>query len=351
MSLTRDELSELLRQYGIMEFGEMRMVDSSHGEADIRHNYILDNQYVLRVNSVNVMNERRIGELNTLIRRYRAFGLQAPLFLAAVSGNFVVEYGGKYCYLSEYLDYPLADDVKDSCREELIRERLVLVATFAQKYRNVDLTDTVSMYSIFDLSPYDQLTGIDEKQDNFQNLVQDLNAVGERALAEKLTAQYRSIREKLLPIYRTLPRCVFQGDENFSNLCVDKEKHIIGLFDFNMSGTEVIANYLANIAFQGNFYYTEEMMQAHTAEEIFARMMHSYEESTAEICRYYPFTQRELYAYGLYSRIVMISGYVNQAAFSEFLRDERYREKTIRLLRFISHQLGSSGEYTVSHVK
>ncbi len=350
MSLTRDELSELLRQYGLTEFTETRMVDSSHGEADIRHNYILDNQYVLRVNSVNVMNERRIGELNTLIRRYCAFGLQAPLFFATVNGNFVVEHGGKYCYLSEYLDYPLADDVKESCRRELIQERLVLVATFAQKYKNVDLTDTVSMYSIFDLSPYDQLTGIDEKQDNFQNLVQDLNAIGERKLAEGLTDQYRDIRGKLLPIYRALPRCVFQGDENFSNLCVDEEKHIIGLFDFNMSGTEVIANYLANLAFQGNFYYTEEMMQEHTAEEIFSRMLRSYEESTAEICRHYRFTEQEFYAYRLYSQIVMISGYVNQAAFSEFLRDERYREKTIQLLCLISHQLELLGEYTVSHV-
>lgn len=330
-------IAELLSQFGISNFENAEFIDSSHGDSDIRHNYIIDKKYVLRINSVKVMTEDRIEQLNTLIHRYRSFGMKAPLFLKKHDGSFVVERNGQYCYLSEYLDYKLADDIKDRCRKELIEERVVFVAKFAQQYKNIDLIDTVSMYSIFDLSPYDQLTGlgIDEKQDNLNHLVEDLNCAGEVELAEKLAQQDLEMRRQLKAIYKDLPRCVFQGDENFSNLCVDESDHIIGLFDFNMSGTEVIANYLANIAFQGNFYYTDEIMEQHTAAEVFQMIMASYRHSTDVIRRYYSFTEQEVFAYRLYSRIVMISGYVNQAAFSEFLNGEKTRHKVIELLNLI----------------
>lgn len=228
----------------------MEFTDSSHGDSDIRHNYLIDRKYVLRINSAPVMTDGRLEELNRLIERYREFGMHAPKFLKAKDGRFIVERDGNICYLSEYLDETVADDVKDECLEELRTQRRIFIARFAEKYRNVDLTETVSMYSIFDLSPYDKLDGleIDEKQDNFNHLTADLQKAGEYALAERLVQENERIRRELRSFYKELPRCVFQGDENFSNLCVDENRRISGLFDFNMSGTEVIANYLANAA-------------------------------------------------------------------------------------------------------
>jgi hypothetical protein len=157
----------LLQLFDIHSAERVEFVDSSHGEDDIRHNYLIDKKYVLRINSAKVMTEERLTELNTLIERYRSFGMKAPLFLKAQNGKFVVERDGMFCYLSEYLDYPLADDVKHRCREDLRRQRIIFVARFAEQFKNVDLIDTVSMYSIFDLAPYDKLSGldIDEKQD------------------------------------------------------------------------------------------------------------------------------------------------------------------------------------------
>lgn len=332
-----ETVAELLSQFGISDYENAEFIDSSHGEEDVRHNYIIDKKYVLRINSAKVMTEERIEQLNTLIHRYRAFGMKAPLFLEKHDGSFIVEQNGQYCYLSEYLDYKLADDVKDRCRKELIEERVIFVARFAERFKNVDLIETVSMYSIFDLSPYDQLTGlgIDEKQDNLNHLVEDLGQAGETELAAKLAQQDQEMRRQLKAIYKELPRCVFQGDENFSNLCVDENDHIIGLFDFNMSGTEVIANYLANIAFQGNFYYTDEILEQHTAAEVFQMIMESYWHSTDVISQCYSFTEQEIFAYRLYSKIVMTSGYVNQAAFSEYLKGEKPRHKVIELLNLI----------------
>lgn len=156
---------ELLRLFGADSVQTVEFTDSSHGDSDIRHNYLIDRKYVLRINSAPVMTDGRLEELNRLIERYREFGMHAPKFLKAKDGRFIVERDGNICYLSEYLDETVADDVKDGCLEELRTQRRIFIARFAEKYRNVDLTETVSMYSIFDLSPYDKLDGleIDEK--------------------------------------------------------------------------------------------------------------------------------------------------------------------------------------------
>ena len=156
-----NQVLDLLQQFQIHNAEKVEFVDSSQGEDDIRHNYIIDKKYVLRLNSAKVMTEERLTELNTLIERYRSFGMKAPLFLKAENGSFVVEQDGKNCYLSEYLDLPLAEDVKFRCREALLQQRLVFISRFAQTFKNVDLVETVSMFSIFELAPYDKLSGLD----------------------------------------------------------------------------------------------------------------------------------------------------------------------------------------------
>lgn len=328
---------ELLRQFDIHSADTMEFVDSSHGEDDVRHNYIIDKKYVLRINSAKVMTEKRLTELNTLIERYRSFGMKAPLFLKAENGSFVVEWDGKNCYLSEYLDFPLAEEVKFRCREELMRQRLVFISRFAQTFKNVDLTETVSMFSIFDLAPYDKLSGldIDEKQENLNQLVADLTQAGFAELAQKVNDTNEELRRQLKPVYKDLPRCVFQGDENFSNLCVDENDQIVGLFDFNMSGTEVIANYLANNAFMGHFCYEDEILDKHTAKEVLQMLLDAFHRSTALICEHYCFTEQEFSAYLLYGKIAMISAYWNTSTFGEYLQQEKYKAKIAEIIDLI----------------
>lgn len=231
------------------------------------------------------------------------------------------------------MDYPVADDVKATCREQLIDERIKFICKFATKYKNFDLIETKSMYSLFDLSPYDELLGIDEKQDNCNHLIEDLKEIGEIELANLFYELNMNIRNKLYKIFKELPRCVFQGDENFSNLCVDENNHINGLFDFNLAGTEVIANYLANIAFQGKFYYTDEVLDQLEYNQLLDKIIESYKDSTRIIKNLYQFSEEEFQAYLNYSMIVMFSGYVNQAAFSEYLKTDKYKNKIINLLK------------------
>lgn len=333
--LSGEAFALLLRTFSLPEPRSVRFVDSSHGEDDLRHNYIIDNTYVLRANSQPVMTDARLCELNGLIERYRSLGLLAPRFLPAADGRYTAQADGMHCYVSEYLNAPLADDVKDSCRESLIEQRLELVCRFAARYRGEALSETRAMYSLFKLAPYDKPCGIDEKQSNFNDLTASLRESGEGELAAALERRYGEIRARLRAVWDTLPECFFQGDENFSNLCVDEQRRIIGLFDFNMAGTDVIANYLANIAFQGKFFYSDECFAEWSAEKLYRAVMDSYAESTARIRALYPFTAEELDAYQLCAKIVVISGYVNTAAFSEFLSRKETHEKTVELLRLI----------------
>ena len=335
-----NQVLDLLQQFQIHNAEKVEFVDSSQGEDDIRHNYIIDKKYVLRLNSAKVMTEERLTELNTLIKRYRSFGMKAPLFLKAENGSFVVEQDGKNCYLSEYLDLPLAEDVKLRCREDLIRQRLVFISRFAQTFKNVDLVETVSMFSIFDLAPYDKLSGldIDEKQENLNQLVADLTQAGYVELAQKVNAKNEELRRQLKPIYKELPRCVFQGDENFSNLCVDENDRIVGLFDFNMSGTEVIANYLANNAFMGHFCYEDEILDKHTSKEVLQILLGAFQRSTALIREHYSFTEQEFSAYLNYGKIAMISAYWNTSTFAEYLKQEKYKEKIAAIIALILNE-------------
>lgn len=116
---------------------------------------------------------------------------------------------------------------------------------------------------------------------------------------------------------------------------MDDTGEITGVFDFNMSGTDVCANYLANLAFQGRFYYTDDVFETHDADRLCARVLRSFRDATALIARHYRFTPAERAAYFLCVRLVMLFGYVNMAAFCLYLERERYRGECLRLLRLL----------------
>lgn len=327
-----DYLRRKAREYGIYTISSVELVDSSHGEDDLRHNYVLDKKYVLRIHSALVMTEERILELSRLIKRFREFGLKAPLFIPNKKGDFLMNAEDGYCYLSEYLDLPLAKDCLESNQKELIEQRLLLISTFAQKYRNVDLSDTRSMYSLFTLSPYDQLEGVDEKESNLKELTEALESLGEIDLACELRKNNAVLRKELKMIHDSLPCCVFQGDENFSNLCIDEKGKICGLFDFNMAGTEVIANYLANTAFLGEFSLTEQVFKDYSSDELLEFILSSFYEATELIFKHYFFTEIERKAYFLYAKIALLFGYIHVGPLLKILNDEGLKKKATNLL-------------------
>ena len=102
-----------------------------------------------------------------------------------------------------------------------------------------------------------------------------------------------------------------------------------------MSGTEVIANYLANNAFMGHFCYEDEILDKYTPKEVLQILLDAFHQSTVLICKHYSFTGQEFSAYQIYGKIAMISAYWNTSAFAEYLQQERYKDKIAEIIERI----------------
>lgn len=326
-----DVLSELAK-YGCAGQGEIRLIDTTHDADDIRLNYIVDKRWVLRFCNAPDMTETRLRELNRLIGRYRDFGLKCPAFLEDGEGVFFHQWNGFTCYLSEYVDLPTAEDLPTEEKETLWQEVLDSVALFAERNRNVDLSDTMGMYSLFDLAPFDKPAGKDEKQQNFDELCEALRKMDETALAERLEAKHTQVRDKLRAVYRELPRCVFQADENLSNVLIDGEHHMAGWIDFNLAGTEVVVNQFANLG--GGF---DELVKEPTgAGKRLNDALESYRKYQGRMLTLYHATEQEKQAMRWYTWIALAAGWPQVCFFLDGLKDDTLRDEILELLSLIA---------------
>ncbi len=310
----------------------MRLIDSTHDGSDIRLNYIIDQKWVLRFCNAPGMTEKRMNDLHRLIERYRASGIQCPQFLADPKGRFLHQWKQMICYLSEYIDRPLAGDEDLADGERLVYEVQESVAGFAAKYSGVDLSETMGMYSLFDLSPFDIPNGIDEKEENFNQLIALLRAEKENRLAEKLIERHTDVRKKLKAIYKSLPRCVFQGDENFSNVLIDENERFIGFIDFNLAGTEVIINQLVNLA---GFDYDEKHTEPEGAQVRLTYAVNDFKKHMTRMLCVYHATENETRAMCWYGWIVMAAKWPSLCYFRECIKGE-LRNEILEMLSLIA---------------
>ena len=327
------ELADIMLEYGIDRAETGELYDTSHSTDDIRWNYIFDKRYVLRFCNAPGMDEARLEDLNGLIQRYREFGLQCPLFIKAGDGLFFHRWKSLVVYLSEYTDLPVAEDVELRDPDALRREVVVSLARFMERYRDTALIPVMGMYSLFDLSPYDVPEGIDEKQQNLNRVCEALCGIGQNKLADRLVAKDRSIRGYLLKAYRQLPHCVTQGDENFSNVLVDGSQHMVGLIDFNLAGTDVCVNLIANNAdFDLDIMHEKPVDAAQTLETALA----CYRRNAAMILREYHATAAELEALPYFAWIALAAQYPYACAYIDRIGQDGCRESTLRLLELIA---------------
>lgn len=326
------DLVRTLKDYGIDGVCTATLIDSTHDAEDIRLNYIIDRKWVLRYCKAPEITEEYLRDLSRLVERYRRLNIRCPRFIPDENGVYLHTWNQLNCYLSEYVDLPLADSRKLQNPDRLIREVAESVALFAQTYKNVDLSRTMGMYSLFDLCPFDLPNGIDEKEDNFRHLLETLRNMGENRLAKKLDARHGEVRQKLKAVYQTLPRCVFQGDENFSNVLIDQDEHFAGLIDFNLAGTEVVVNQLANLA---GFDYDEKNKVPEGAAKRLDAAIRYFREHAAPMLKVYHATETEKKAMGWYAWIVMIAQWPTLCYFRDSLTGEMQSE-TLELLSLIA---------------
>lgn len=329
----RSDILIVLSQFGIHAAATIKLIDSTHGASDVRLNYIIDKKWVLRFCNAPGMTEKRMGDINRLVGRYRAMGYKCPAFIADDTGKYLRPWRQFLCCLSEYIDLPLASEVELKDEDQLSFEVAESVARFAETYRDVDLSETMGMYSLFDLSSFDIPNGVDEKQDNFDQLIGLLRSEEEDGLANRLEARHADIRRKLKAVYRELPRCVFQADENFSNVLIDDAQHFAGFIDFNLAGTEVIVNQLANLA---GFDYDEEQTNPEGAEARLEFAIHCFQDRINRMLRVYRATEKERQALTWYAWIVMVAQWPNFCFFKNAIKKGVLKKEICELLSLIA---------------
>ena len=329
----RSDILIELSKFGVQGAAAIRLIDSTHDVSDVRLNYIIDKKWVLRFCNAPDMTEKRMGDLNRLIERYRAVGIKCPAFLADDNGKYLHPWNQFLCCLSEYIDLPLANEIELKDEDRLSFEVAESVARFAETYRDVDLSETMGMYSLFDLSPFDIPNGVDEKQDNFDRLTGLLRSEGEDGLADRLEARHADIRRKLKAVYRELPRCVFQADENFSNVLIDDAQHFAGFIDFNLAGTEVIVNQLANLA---GFDYDEEQTNPEGAQARLEFAIRHFQDRISRMLRFYHASEKERQALIWYAWIVMAAQWPNFYFFKQAIKEGVLKKEICELLSLIA---------------
>ena len=321
------EIQEIMLQFGLTVQNITGFHDTSHSEEDKRLNYILDEKYVLKVNSTIAMWEARLQEIRRLISRYQSIGVYCPDLIPALDGklSYVLQKDGREytCFVEEYAVYAVLGWGREHDRKEVIEH----LGRLAAKYTGVDLSETKSMWSIIDLAPLD--VEVDEKQENANTLVNALQKYGYADLAKQVEALNKFLRKKIEDVFDELPRCVYQGDLNSTNELY-QDGHFAGLIDFNMAGTDVNINVFLN---ETNWFPEEEEFNKLSVAELISKQNEEQADSMAVILRHYTLTNVEKYAFPYYKRIVDLFQYPNVCSMVEWLKSDSRRGKCVEFIK------------------
>lgn len=322
--MTKKEILEILKKYNIHSFSAFKELETTKGN-DYRLNIFIDKRYVLRINSDNIT-EERLESISRLCERYRNIGILAPILYPSLEGTYLTKYNSYICYLSDYLDYKTEEELENECDHAQIKKEILWsIGRLSRLYTNVDLSLINSMWSIIDLAPLD--VEIDEKQENLNMFVSTLEDYGEIDIANKLTLFNQTNREAIKKVYKKLPRCVIQGDLNWSNILVE-ENHFKGLIDFNMSGTEVNINHFCA---ETNREISLDEFKKHLALELYKMVIQEQNKNLDVIFEEYLMSDLEKDTLENYRDIVLISQYPNVMGYLEFLEEDRNK-----LIEFIN---------------
>ena len=132
--LDNSEIQSILDHFGLTFQCVTKLYDTSHSEDDKRLNYILEDRYVLKVNSVGAMWEQRLQEISRLIARYRSIGVYCPELIPTMAGPLSYNWekdGKEYtCYVEEYAIYPLFEWGQEHDRREVVEHLGILAAKY-----------------------------------------------------------------------------------------------------------------------------------------------------------------------------------------------------------------------------
>ena len=276
-----------------------------------------------------------LEDIEKIVLRYREIGIYAPKLIKTKSAGFIYTYTREHivyrCYVEECAPYKLYKSPIDGSMDYTFRKSVVEhMGKLAKKFSNEDLSLTRSMWSLIELGPFD--VDKDEKQENIDRLSEALRVCRydeRQAQLIKMNTYHRMQIEKYL---QQLPRCVYQGDLNESNILVDEQGNFSGIIDFNMFGTEVNINCFLN----ETMYYLEcEDFETLSAKEIFRKMNLEQNQLLKGIIKEYPLNALERAMWQHYRKIIYMSFYPNTILLVSLLSESEYVDKVLELLDLI----------------
>lgn len=264
-----NRLKELLKYYVDDRLVSFKLLDKREWADDLRLVYYLEtdkSKFVIKLFRNDFTDYERIEKWSELMISYKACGYLVPEIILTKqktkSLKWMDQTGAFFVvWLETYLEIPPFE-------EELLFQKLYL-KSLGHMLGRMSLSQssilTPTPYVLFDKfckkDPWDEYTEFIEKT---YTLLKGDRSV-DQLILDYVYHQFYALRSKLKLKYDQLPRAVYQADLNKTNLIVHKGE-IKGLVDFNISGREVVLNYLINEAVYQNEVKKEEWLSDHYKE-------------------------------------------------------------------------------------
>lgn len=295
-------------QWGVGDVHCVAFHDTSHGADDERYTaiyqYVDGSRFALHAAKNDFTTAQRVEGWAQLEEHYNALGIYAPRTLPNTAGELATLVDGYVCYAEEFMIASVPEKVTMYAPEDWRKQpygadalsTIGLLASNPAPY--VPWATCWCLYEKF--SPSDPC---DERLENAISLsvwfARNMPRYADRAA--DILQKYQAIRAAFLPVYRTLPKAVWQGD--LANFIIDEKANFAGVFDFNLSGSDVILNYLfsetrSTLNDLGNRKADTILDQAErdTHDERMAMFL-------ALACTHYRLTDAEKRAWGCYYQI------------------------------------------------
>lgn len=224
--------------------------NTSHGELDFREAWIVEletgKKYVIKLADNDFTFADKIKMWQRCSYEYQELGYYTPTIFPSKFGTFpMVQYKGHNCvaYMEEFSKYACLDESgKGIASSKYLNEILQMTAKIAKLYS--DYTNYPSGYCLFHcFSPSDENDEVMENALEWKRYAQTLPELFQPQV-KRIWEQWSKNRIALREVYHQLPTSVFQADLNSSNILIDEKDAFVGVCDFNLSGKDVLLNYL-----------------------------------------------------------------------------------------------------------
>lgn len=246
------KINDLMKSFIEEEIIGFELIERLSTEDDIRFSYKVittKSRFVLKLARNSFTTVSHIGKWSELSSLYRMLGYETPEFVTMNDGNSAftwMDMSGQYfvVWCETFVELTNNKDMSLNDAKEYkasVGELIGKVATQSIPFE----MDTPTPYCLFEKfcldDPSDEYT---EFMSKTYELLKGHSSV-EQMYLEYVYSTFLRLRTELKQVYNKLPSAVFQSDLNESNLILEN-KTIKGLIDFNISGREVVVNYLIN---------------------------------------------------------------------------------------------------------